>query len=149
LASKSSLVTEFDGRRWMTKEHAIFILFKHRWMNVIAMMKTPEAVTYYANIASPTILDNGILRYIDYDLDLKLYPDEAIRELDEKEFERNMITYGYPENLTAAIRKSFMETREMMQNRYFPFDDQMIRDLYQSFLDQNKPFIPRTPKPSI
>ena len=28
LATKSSLVTEDDGRRWMTKENAIFLLFK-------------------------------------------------------------------------------------------------------------------------
>lgn len=143
LASKASLVTESDGRRWMTKEHALFILFKRRWMNVIAMMKKPGAVTYYANVASPTLLDQGILRYIDYDLDLKLFPDEAIKELDEKEFERHILTYGYPSDLTHAIRKSFYEIKTMMQHRVFPFDDKKIEEIYQIFLDRNKPFLPK------
>ena len=83
LASQMSLVTESDGRRWMTKEQAIFILFKHSWMNVICMMKETGGICYYANIASPTLLDNGILKYVDYDLDAKLYPDGGIKELDD------------------------------------------------------------------
>ena len=150
LASRASLVTENDGRRWMTKEPAIFILFKKRWMNVIAMMKGKgEGITYYANVASPTILDQGFLRYIDYDLDLKLFPDEAIKELDEQEFERHVLTYGYPSDLTHAIRKSFFEIKGMMKNRIFPFGDKEIHVLFQKFLDENHPFIPRddSPKP--
>lgn len=145
LASKASLVTENDGRRWMTKEPAVFILFKKRWMNVIAMMKEKNGpITYYANVASPTILDQGFLRYIDYDLDLKLFPDEAIKELDEQEFERHVLTYGYPKDLTMAIRKSFLEIKAMMKARVFPFDDKQIFDLHQKFLDENHPFIPRS-----
>jgi protein associated with RNAse G/E len=52
LSSKASLVTENDGRRWMTKEHAVFILFKHEWMNVICMMKENGGICYYVNVAS-------------------------------------------------------------------------------------------------
>lgn len=148
LASRASLVTENDGRRWMTKEPAIFILFKNRWMNVIAMMKGKgDGITYYANVASPTILDQGFLRYIDYDLDLKLFPDEAIKELDEQEFERHVLTYGYPSDLTHAIRKSFFEIKTMMKNRVFPFNDEKIHALFQKYLDENHPFIPRTDSP--
>lgn len=142
LASKASLVTESDGRRWMTKEHAIFLLFKNAWMNVISMIKEDGGITYYANVASPTIMDQGILRYIDYDLDLKLFPNEAIKELDELEFERHVLTYGYPEELTKAIRKSFFEIKDLMKHRLPPFEDSKILALYQKFLDENKPFIP-------
>jgi uncharacterized protein len=141
LSSQASLVTENDGRRWMTKEAAVFILFKKKWINVICMMKD-SGLTFYANIASPTILDQGYLRYIDYDLDVKLYPDNGIKELDEQEFERHVLTYGYPPDLASAIRKSFDETKEMMKQKAFPFEGEGVKRIFQKFLDDNQPFKP-------
>jgi protein associated with RNAse G/E len=141
LASKGSSVTESDGRKWMTREHAIFLLFKKRWMNVIAMFKENGGICYYVNIATPTLLDQGYLKYIDYDLDVKLYPDMVERTLDEKEFERHVLTYGYPPDLTAAIEKSKKEVQEMIAKKEFPFVDSVIIALYQKFIDENKPIL--------
>jgi protein associated with RNAse G/E len=100
-------------------------------MNVIAMFKENGGICYYVNIATPTLLDQGYLKYIDYDLDVKLYPDMVERTLDEKEFERHVLTYGYPPDLTAAIRKSKDEVQTMIANKEFPFVDGVIRALYQ------------------
>lgn len=143
LASRASLVTEADGRRWMTKEHAIFFLFKKKWMNVICMMKKGGGICYYVNIASPTILDQGMLRYIDYDLDVKYYPDETIKQLDEQEFERHILTYAYKPELTNAARKSFREVIAMVEHKAFPFVDEEIEKLFDKFTAENPPFIPR------
>ena len=148
LSSKASLVTENDGRRWMTKEHAVFILFKHEWMNIICMMKENGGICYYVNVASPTIKDHGFLRYIDYDLDVKLFPDETIKELDEQEFERHVLTYGYSGELTTAIKKSFSSIKKRMQGGVFPFNENDVRTIYQKFLDENHPFILRASTPT-
>lgn len=142
LCSRSSLVTEGDGRRWMTKEHAVFLLYKHEWMNIIAMMKESGGVCYYVNIASPTILDQGYLRYIDYDLDVKLFPDGAMKELDEQEFERHVLTYGYPPELTDAIKKACLEVKVLMGKKAFPFKEGNIKTIYSKFLEESKPFAP-------
>jgi uncharacterized protein len=146
LSSKASLVTESDGRRWMTKEHAVFILFKHEWMNAICMMKDSGGICYYVNVASPTICDHGILKYIDYDLDVKLFPDETIKELDEQEFERHVLTYGYSPDLTLAIKHSFSTIKKRMTAGSFPFKESDVGALYQKFLDENHPFVIRQPK---
>jgi protein associated with RNAse G/E len=140
LCSKASLVTENDGRRWMTNEHAVFILFKKRWMNVICMMRKDKGVVYYVNVATPTILDQGFLKYIDYDLDVKLFPDQTMKELDEKEFEQHVLTYGYTPDLTSAIRKSFEEIKQMMEQKEFPFLESDVALIYQKFLNDNQPF---------
>ncbi len=151
LASKSSAVTESDGRRWITKEKAIFLLFKDKWMNVIAMFKEeteahgdkgkvfPAGICYYVNIASPTIFDKGFLKYIDYDLDVKLYPDGLEKTLDENEYNRHASSFGYPEDLTKAIQKSLEEVKRMIDAREFPFNDDSIERLYELFLSQNHP----------
>jgi protein associated with RNAse G/E len=62
----------------------------------------------------------------------------------KKEFERHVLTYGYPPDLTAAIRKSKDEVQAMIANKEFPFVDGVIRALYQKFQDENKAVI--TPK---
>jgi protein associated with RNAse G/E len=139
LSSRASLVTESDGRRWMTKEHAVFILFKNKWMNIICMMKDGGGICYYVNVASPTILDSGFLKYIDYDLDVKLFPDSTIKELDEQEFERHVLTYGYQPDLTSAVKKSFSEIKNLMAENAFPFKEKDVTLIYQKFLDENRP----------
>ncbi len=143
VASRASLITESDGRRWLTKENAIFILFKHKWLNVICMFKESGGICYYANMASPTILDDGFLRYIDYDLDLKLYPDKAIKALDEQEFSSNVKNYGYSKELVSAVKNSFESTRKQMEKGNFPFNDNTIVDMYTKFIKETIPFLPR------
>ena len=61
LVSVRSKVYESNGRTWHTKEPALFILSKNRGFNVIAMMKenSNNRITYYVNVASPTIYDDG------------------------------------------------------------------------------------------
>ncbi|MCR5348564.1 MAG: DUF402 domain-containing protein [Bacilli bacterium] len=143
LASKASLVTEFDGRKWMTKEKAIFVLFKKKWMNVIAMFKQDRGICYYVNIASPTIYDGGYLRYIDYDLDVKVYPDGVEKTLDEREYDRHATQYGYPKDLSQAIEASVVEVKKMIEKKEMPFDDSLIEGYYQTFLEMNKPVTKR------
>jgi len=143
LASRASLVTESDGRKWVTKEKAVFILYKKKWMNVIAMFKTEKDICYYVNIASPTIWDKGHLKYIDYDLDVKLYPDGVERTLDEGEFARHVQTYGYPKDLQNVISKSIKEVKRMISEKELPFRDEEIFRLFDRFLEFNQPMKPK------
>ena len=140
LSSRASMVVENDGRRWMTKEHAVFILFKKEWMNVICMMKEGGGVCYYVNIASPTILDKGYLKYIDYDLDVKLFPDGTMKELDLQEFERHALTYDYSPALSKAIKDSMHRVVEKMKNGTFPFIVSDVERLFEKFVEETKPF---------
>lgn len=144
VASKCSSVTEADGRKWMTREHAIFLLFKEKWMNVIAMFKPGKGICYYVNIASPTILDDEMLKYIDYDLDVKLYPDGAIKTLDEKEFDVHIQTYAYSNDLIKVIRSAKTEVERMIKEHQVPFDEAKITELYNKFEDINKPITNRS-----
>ena len=59
--------------------------YKKRWFNIIAQLK-PNGIFYYCNIASPYVIDEGILKYIDYDLDLRVFNDGAFKILDRNEY---------------------------------------------------------------
>ena len=60
-----TLVTESDGRRWITREPALVYFHKHYWFNIVTMIRE-NGVSYYCNLASPAVLDKEALKYIDY-----------------------------------------------------------------------------------
>ena len=137
LASIRAAVVESDGRKWHTKEPAIFILSKKKWFNVIAMLKE-KGICYYVNIASPAIYDKRFIKYIDYDLDIKLYEDGTTRLLDVSEYKKHADEQGYSEDIKAILQKSVNKVYEMINKKEFPFDDQEILELYKKFEEETK-----------
>ena len=66
--NNKTTVIDSDGKVWKTKAPAIMFFYKDRWFNIIAQLKT-NGLFYYSNIASPYVIDNNVIKYIDYDLD--------------------------------------------------------------------------------
>ncbi len=133
VASKKTKVTEADGRRWYTREPAITFFSRKYWYNVIAMIKT-DGVYFYCNIASPTIEDDVYLKYIDYDLDLKLYPTDSIKILDEREYLRHKDKYNYGDKLDFILNKEVKFIHHLMKKRSYPFKEEVVRRYYEEFL---------------
>ena len=132
LASIRAAVVESDGRKWHTKEPAIFILSKKNWFNVIAMLKE-RGVCYYVNIASPAIFDKGFIKYIDYDLDVKLYEDGTTRLLDVSEYKKHADEQGYSEDIREILRSSVDKVYAKINKKEFPFIDKEILNYYKKF----------------
>lgn len=99
-----TLVTESDDRRWVTREPAIVYFHKKFWFNIIAMIRE-EGVSYYCNLASPFVLDNEALKYIDYDLDVKVFKDGEKKLLDVEEYERHRRKMHYPKEIDHILKK--------------------------------------------
>ncbi|MFA5503168.1 MAG: DUF402 domain-containing protein [Erysipelotrichia bacterium] len=133
IASKRAKVIEANGRRWFTKEPAVSVFSKKNWFNVICMLKK-EGIIYYCNIASPSLIDDNKIKYIDYDLDVKLMEDNTIRFLDEKEYQIHRKFYSYSDKLNEILKFQVEEIEQMMTKREFPFIDQEILDYYDDFL---------------
>ena len=80
-----TLVTESEGNTWRTKEPAIMYFFKNKWFNIICQLKK-DGIYYYCNIASPFIIEDNTIKYIDYDLDLRIFPNLEYKILDRMEY---------------------------------------------------------------
>lgn len=137
VATKKAKVVEANGRRWHTKEPAVTIFSKKEWWNAICMIKE-DGVCYYCNIASPSVVHNSYIKYIDYDLDVKLFPDDKIRLLDQKEYQHHKARYNYSDDLDTVLKYQTDKIIEAMKAKIFPFISQKILDYYQSFLEQTK-----------
>lgn len=137
VASTKTKVIEHDFRIWYTKEPAIMIFFNNHWWNVIAMLKK-SGLTYYVNLASPFVIDSKRIKYIDYDLDLKLYPNNDIRLIDVKEYGYHRKKYNYSADIDQILRYNINQVKHYMENGLFPFNDEKIKNYYDTFLNETK-----------
>ena len=101
--NERTLVTESDGRTWKTKEPAIIYFYKKNWFNVIGQCKK-DGIYYYCNIASPFIIEDDTVKYIDYDLDLRVFPDNSFRVLDKGEYNYHKNKMNYSEKLDKILK---------------------------------------------
>ena len=115
-----TLVTESDGRRWVPREPAIVYFHKKYWFNVIAMIRE-KGVSYYCNLASPFLLDDEALKYIDYDLDIKVFPDGEKRLLDVDEYEMHSKMMNYPNDIDFILKENVKILVDWINNGDGPF----------------------------
>ena len=101
-------VTESEGTTWRTKEPAIMYFFKNKWYNVISQMKK-DGVYYYCNIATPYIIEEGTIKYIDYDLDLRIFPKGEYKVLDKLEYQYHKKKMGYSDDLDLVLNSALDE----------------------------------------
>ena len=87
VGSTHSFVVEADGRKWHAIEPAVQIFMKKKWLNVVCMIKA-TGINYYVNIASPSVFEDNVVKYIDYDLDevIKYNFNKVRNMIENKEF---------------------------------------------------------------
>ena len=132
LGNENVLVTKQDGRTWHTKEPAIMFFYKKRWYNIIAQLKS-NGIFYYCNIASPYVIDCDVLKYIDYDLDLRVFNDGAFKILDRNEYNYHKKLMKYPREVNYIIKEELSSLIEMKKAGEFPFDTHVIEYYYNIF----------------
>ena len=104
-ANNKVKLTENDGRSHRTKEAAILFFYKNEWFNILAQLKK-FGLFYYCNIASPFIFDGKIIKYIDYDLDLRVFPDGSHKILDKNEYKYHKLLMKYPKEIDTIAHDS-------------------------------------------
>ncbi len=125
-------VLEHGGREWVTREPAVLYFYFKKWYNVMAMLRG-DNIYYYCNIASPIHVEGKKIQYIDYDLDLKTFPNRTFRILDENEFYCHRYAMKYGEKIEKIIWDSLKELKEVFLKGIVPFNDECIHKIYRNF----------------
>jgi len=133
LANDRVRVTESDGRSWVTREPAICYFDSQTWFNVIGMLRE-DGVYYYCNLSSPFVCDNEALKYIDYDLDIKVFPDMTFELLDEDEYEKHRVEMNYPEAIDRILKKNVNQLIFMIRQQKGPFAADFVDSWYERYL---------------
>lgn len=124
--NRNTKVTKIFGKSWYTKETAILFYFKNNWYNVVAQLKK-KGIYYYCNIASPVVIDDKTIKFIDYDLDLRVFPDNTYKVLDKSEYEYHKRLMKYPEDLQKILKYKLDELIERFNNRKVPFNEELLK----------------------
>lgn len=132
-ANDKTKVIENDGREHRTNEIAILYFYKKRWFNVIAQLKK-KGLFYYCNIATPYLIDEKIIKYIDYDLDLRVFPDGGYRVLDQNEYKYHRRIMNYPNEIDLILKRELSELITMAKNKIGPFNKNEINYYLNKYL---------------
>lgn len=126
-------VIESDGKTWVTKEPGVFYFAQQWWFNVIGLIHSDD-VHYYCNMSSPFVYKNKTIKYIDYDLDVKVYPDMTYHVLDCVEFHMNKKRMNYPRDLDYILNGQLGDLLALIKKKQEPFSSQWIMHWYDRYI---------------
>src|ERR1700694_2148892 len=87
-----------------------------RWYNVFRFLNDNDGTRlYYCNVNMPPKLEEGVLTYIDLDIDILVQPDLSYQVLDLEEFAANAKRYGYPDEVKNQTRLAVDELISMIE----------------------------------
>lgn len=136
-ANYKTIVTESDGRTWRTKEPAIIYFSKKNWYNIIGQIKTP-GIYYYCNLASPYVIEEHTIKYIDYDLDLRVFPDGSFKILDRGEYQYHKKIMNYSQDIDKILKSELSILIDHVRNHDYPFNENAIKENYEIYKNFEK-----------
>lgn len=133
-------VTESDGRSWRTKEPAVMYFFKNHWFNIIGQYKK-DGIYYYCNIASPYIIEENTIKYIDYDLDLRVFPDGSFKVLDRGEYKYHKDLMNYSNDIDFILKEELTNLINMVREKelaFVPYTVERYYEIYKKYKNKEK-----------
>lgn len=134
LANSKARVVDAEGKIWYTTEPAIIYFYKDKWFNVIAQIKE-KGLYFYCNIATPTIIEGKYIKYIDYDLDLRVFPDGTHKILDENEYAQHKEQMQYSNDIDIIVHSELDCLIELVKNKQGPFEPGNVEKYYKKYLE--------------
>ncbi len=130
VCTRRTKVTESNGRVWYTKEPAILYFYYNEWFNTIAMLK-PGGISYYTNISSPCLFDRGVIKYIDYDIDVKTDFKGNYKILDKSEFYCHKYSMQYSKDIENIVMQTVKNVVNLFRSKKEPFNNEFTRNHYK------------------
>lgn len=95
-----------------------------RWYNIFRFHEPDGSLrNYYCNVAMPPTFENGVLDYVDLDIDVLIWPNGKFEVVDRDDFERNTVKYGYPDEILQRSEKSVGEILGLIERGELPKPD--------------------------
>ncbi|MBZ4195169.1 DUF402 domain-containing protein [Mycoplasma sp. CH-Wi4] len=138
LVMYKSKVSENSGHNWICHDYVIWFLPKHSMYNALILLKPAKRSNYaYINISSTPIYEDNTIKFIDFELDVKAYPDTPVSVVDMDEFKENSKIFRYPKTLKEMIWNGTNEVLERYKQKEYFFSPEVI-DYYIDLAKRDK-----------
>lgn len=127
-------VKERGNQRWVVREPMIWWFPVDGFFNTTGLIRA-SGTHFYTNLASPPIFEDNTLKFIDYDLDVKAYPEVPVKVVDKREYEEHKVKYNYPESLIKKIDETVGDVLKMIKHNESYFDEDVVGTYLQSLID--------------
>ena len=95
--------------------------WRERWYSIFRFHEPSGSLrNLYCNINMPPRFEDGVLDYVDLDIDIVVWPDLSHEVLDREEFERNALLLNYPAEVKEKVEATLQELLELIDRRYHP-----------------------------
>lgn len=96
--------------------------WKKHWYNVFKFYEPDQTFrNYYCNVNTPPEFADGVLKYVDLDIDVLVKPDLSYQILDADEFATNAVKHRYPHALMRRANESLAQILALIETKQFPF----------------------------
>jgi hypothetical protein len=97
--------------------------WKNQWYNVFRFHEPGgELRNFYCNVNCPPQYENGVLDYIDLEIDILVWRDFSFEILDADEYEASARAFNFSDEIKYKVDESLNALLEMIKEKRFPFD---------------------------
>ena len=97
-----------------------------------------NGIYYYCNIASPFVIEQNTIKYIDYDLDLRVFPDGSFKILDRGEYKYHKKIMNYSDDLDEVLKNELAILINKARNKEIPFDKSIVDKYYKMYVESKQ-----------
>ncbi|VEU59765.1 DUF402 domain-containing protein [Mesomycoplasma neurolyticum] len=123
--NKKTRVQEKKTHRWNIKSNTLWFFHKYNFFNAIVTIEGNKNYIY-VNLASPFFMEDDTIKYIDFDLDIKVYHGKEINIIDKNEFFMNAKKMDYSKKLTKLIFEELKKIVDLYYSSEFIFDNKFL-----------------------
>ncbi len=126
-------VAEDNGQRWIIREPMLWFFSHDDFFNTNVLLRESGSY-FYTNLSSPLFFEDKTIKYIDYDLDVKMYPNKKTRVVDQDEYKKHKTQMNYPQKLIDKIDSTIEKILQDIKNR----DGIFNYDVINTYVEQLK-----------
>jgi protein associated with RNAse G/E len=84
---------------------------------------------------TPFIIEEKTIKYIDYDIDLRVFPDGKFKILDKREYEYHRNEMHYPNEIDDIVKFETKNLIRLGKEQFGPFSLNFVNQYYNKYLE--------------